>query len=96
MTVEITGYAFRKEGGVRLYATDIDERRLQILERNRFDDGSERELEFNFPRTSYDYLYGWLRRQKSVKTATPKTLGDAIRATLGTVTSISGKYLELE
>ena len=95
MTVTITGYSFSKGGGVHLYAVDTDERRLQILERNRYDDGSERELEFVFPRTSYDYLYGWLRRQKAVKAAGAKTLGDAVKATLGIVTTLSGKYLEL-
>ena len=95
MTVTITGFAFGKGGGVRLYAEDTDEYRLQKLERNRYDDGG-RELEFVFPRTSYDYLYGWLKRQKSVKKASPETLGDAIRATVGTVTTISGKYIEFE
>lgn len=93
MTVEITGCTFGK-GFVRIYATDCSERHLQMIERNRYDDGDEKELEFVFPRESYNYLYGWLKRQKSVKTAAPKTLGDAVRATLGIVTNISGKYLE--
>ncbi len=95
MTVEIVGYEFGK-GFLKIYATDCGERRLQILERNRYDDGSEQELEFLFPRNSYKYLYGWLKRQKSVKTGFPKTLGDAVRLTVGTVTSISGKYREFE
>ena len=94
MTVEITGYSFQT-GECHLFANDIDERRLQQLERNRYDDGSERELEFIFTRKEYNYLYGWLKRQKVVKEAEPKTLGDAVRATLGCITTISGKYLEL-
>lgn len=94
MTVEITGYTFG-QGFVKIYANDVGERHLQILERNRYDEGSEKELEFLFPRSSYGYLYGWLKRQKSVKDAAPKTLGDAVKSTLGIVTTLSGKYLEL-
>ncbi len=94
MTVEITGYTFGK-GFLKLYATDVSERRLQMIERNRYDDGSEREIGFVFPRESYNYLYGWLRRQKVVRESEPKTLGEAVRATLGIVTNISGKYLEI-
>ena len=41
MTVEVTGYAF-KDGELHLFATDVDERNLQLLERNREDDVSER------------------------------------------------------
>lgn len=94
MTVEVTGYAFI-EGELHLYATDVDERHLQELERNRYDEGSERELEFVFTKESLNYLYGWLKRQKAVKAAAPKTIGDAVRATLGSITTLSGKYLEL-
>lgn len=94
MTVEITGYSFQT-GECHLFANDVDERHLQQLERNRYDDGSERELEFIFSREEYKYLYGWLKRQKVVKEANPNTLGDAVRATLGCITTISGKYLEL-
>lgn len=94
MTVEITGYAFG-QGFLKLYATDVSERRLQMIERNRYDDGAEKELEFIFLRENYNYLYGWLKRQKAVKAAMPKTLGEAVRSTLGIVTNISGKYLEI-
>lgn len=94
MTVEITGYSFENHE-CHLYATDVDEMRLQRLERNRYDEGHERELEFIFDRDAYKYLYSWLKRQKTVKSAEPKTLGDAVRATLGSITTISGKYLEL-
>ena len=87
MTVEVTGYAF-KDGELHLFATDVDERNLQLLERNREDDGSERELEFIFDKESLDYLYKWLHRQKAVKK-------EAVAATLGTICTISGKYLEL-
>ncbi len=94
MTVEVTGYSF-VDGELHLFATDVDERRLQILERNHYDDGSERELEFVFTKESFRYLYGWLKRQKVVKSAEPKTIGDAVRAIIGSITTISGKYLEL-
>lgn len=94
MTVEVTGYAFI-EGELHLYATNVDERHLQQIERNRYDDGSEKELEFIFTKDSYKYLYGWLKRQKAVKTSNPKTIGEAVRATLGSITTLSGKYLEL-
>lgn len=94
MTVEVTGYAF-KEGELHLFATDVDERNLQLLERNREDDGSERELEFIFDKESLDYLYKWLHRQKAVKKAAPQKLKEAVAATLGTICTISGKYLEL-
>ncbi len=94
MTVEITGFSFiNKE--LHLFATNADERHLQILERNRFDDGSEQELEFIFDKDNINYLYKWLKRQKAVKTAAPKTLGQAVNAVLGTVTTLSGKYLDL-
>ena len=87
MTVEVTGYAF-KDGELHLFATDV-------LERNREDDGSERELEFIFDKESLDYLYKWLHRQKAVKKAAPQKLKEAVAATLGTICTISGKYLEL-
>lgn len=94
MTVEITGYAFQ-DGELHLFATNVDERHLQQVERNRYDDGSEQELEFIFTKESFKYLYNWLKRQKAVQKAEPKTFGDAVRATLGIITTISGKYLEL-
>ena len=94
MTVEITGFAF-ENGELHLFGTNVDERHLQRLERNRYDDGSEQELEFVFTKDSVQYLQNWLRRQKVVKTAAPKTFGEAVRETLGTITNISGKYLQL-
>lgn len=94
MTVEITGFAF-ENGELHLFGTNVDERHLQILERNRYDDGSEQELEFVFTKDSFQYLQNWLRRQKVVKAAEPKTIGAAVRETLGTITTLSGKYLKL-
>ena len=43
MTVEVTGYAF-KDGELHLFATDVDERNLQLLERNREDDAQKENL----------------------------------------------------
>lgn len=94
MTVEITGYSF-KTGECHLFAIDVDERHLQQVERNRYDDGFERELEFVFTRDEYHYFYKWLQRQKVVKETKPKTVGEAVKSILGSITTISGKYLEL-
>ena len=95
MTVEITGYGFH-DGELHIYATDVDDSQLQRIERNRQDDGSEREIEFIFTKEDINYLYRWLRRQKSVKLASPKKLVDAVMSTMGTITTISGKYLVRE
>ncbi|MCR4719640.1 MAG: hypothetical protein K5768_08450 [Firmicutes bacterium] len=94
MTVEITGFQF-KDGELHLFGTDADERHLQMIENSRWDDGMERELEFVFTTKSYKYLMTWLAKQKAVKAVEPKTLKEAVHAVLGTVTTISGKYLEL-
>lgn len=94
MTVEVTGFSFEK-GELHLFATNVDERHLQTSERNRYDDASEHELEFVFTKDSFNYLQSWLRRQKAVKAAAPKTFGEAVRETLGTITTLSGKYLKL-
>ena len=94
MTVEITGYTF-KTNECHIFANNVNEIHLQQLERNRYDDASEQELEFIFTRNEYNYLYKWLKQQKVVKDTEPKTLGDAVRATLGSITTISGRYLEL-
>lgn len=94
MTVEITGFSFQM-GECHLFANDVDERRLMQLERNRYDEGSERELEFVFSKEDYKYLYSWLKRQKSVMNKKPTTLGEAVRSSIGCITTISGKYLEL-
>lgn len=94
MTIEVTGFQF-KNGELHLFGTDADERHLQMIEGNRWDDDRERELEFVFTKESYKYLVKWLAKQKAVKAAEPKTLKEAVHAVLGTVTTISGKYLEL-
>lgn len=94
MTVEVTGFAF-ENGELHLFATNVNERQLQILERNRYDDASEQELEFVFTKESFIYLKNWLKRQKVVKDAAPKTFGEAVKKTVGTITILSGKYLKL-
>lgn len=94
MTITVTGYSF-KDGELHLFGTNSDDYNLQRIERNRYDDGSEQELEFIFTKDDFDYLYKWLKRQKAVSKADAHTVGDAVRATLGIVTTISGKYLEL-
>ena len=95
MTVEITSYAV-SNGVARIYATDCSEEHLQILERNRIDEGFEQELTFIFDpksdKNSFNYLYKWLKGQKA--TAGARTIGEALAATVGTVTTISGWYRE--
>ena len=95
MTVEITSYTV-VNGIAKIYAIDCSEERLQMIERNRYDDGDVRELTFIFDpsndKKAFDYLYFWLKKQKATRLA--KTIGEALTATIGTVTSISGRYLE--
>ena len=95
MTIEITSYTVL-DGVARIYGTDCSEEHLQMIERNRCDDGSERELVFIFdPRSNkkdFDYLYYWLKNQKATREA--KTVGQALTAVVGTITTISGRYLE--
>ena len=95
MTVEITSYTVL-DGVAKIHAIDCSEEHLQMIERRRFDDGFERELTFIFdPMTdkkSFDYLYFWLKKQKATREA--KTIGQALTAVVGTITTISGRYLE--
>lgn len=92
--VEITGFMFAN-GELHLFANNVDDRKLQILERNRYDDASVQELEFVFTKDSFIYLKSWLKRQKVIKESTAKTFGEAVKKTVGTITIISGKYLKL-
>lgn len=93
MTVEICTYTI-DHGIVTIYAHDCSEENLQRLERYR-DDFIQRELHFVFdtklPGTQF-YFYKWLHRQKATKGSL--TYGDALRSIIGTVTTISSKYLE--
>ena len=94
MTVEIISVEV-KEGVVAIQAIDCSEENLQRMERLR-DDGFERELNFLFDtKKSGDYVYlrKWLQSQKATNGA--RTWGEALRAIYGTVTTISGKFLEL-
>ena len=95
MTIEITSYSV--VGGVaKIFGTDCSEEHLQMIERRRFDDGFERELTFIFDpvndKKAFDYLYYWLKKQKVTREA--KTFGEALTAIVGTITTISGRYLE--
>lgn len=94
MIITVTGYSFI-EGELHLFGTNVSDYNLQRIERNRYDDGKEEELEFIFKKEDFDYLYHWLKRQKAVNKSEAHTIGEAVRATLGIVTTISGKYLEL-
>ena len=89
MTIEITS-ATINDGYITIYGIDVSEENLQRMERVR-DDGFERELEFLFDtRTKdVDYIYNWLKRRKSKEAA---TWGEAVRSTVGKITTISAKY----
>ncbi len=93
MTVEITSVSI-DDRIVTINAIDVSEENLQHMERIR-DDGDEHEVAFTFDlRRKYPniYLNKFLHRQKAVREAKPKLLIEALNATVGTVTSINGKY----
>ena len=101
MTIEITSTDITNRI-VTINATDVSEEHLQRMERTR-DDGFERELTFSFDlcaRTENIYLYRFLHRQKAVKDILAAgehlTLKEALQATVGTVTQINGKYLNMD
>ena len=94
MTIEIEEVTV-KDGIVRITALNCSEENLQKLERLR-DDGYQKELQFVFDtrnnKSDCIYLTYWLHHQKV--TAGCKTYGEAFYRIRGTVTTISGKYLE--
>lgn len=96
MMIEVTSTMIEK-GVVAIYAVDCSEENLQRMERIR-DDPFEKELTFKFDTrndtVSFEYLRKWLHRQKATKGCA--TYGEALKSIYGTVTTISGKYLELE
>lgn len=90
MYVEITGVEMH-QGIVTIYATDISDENLQRMERYR--DDEIREIEFIFDtrdKRAFDTLYRWLKNQKSARGA--GTYGEALRRTVGTITTISAKF----
>ena len=97
MTVEITSATIHNRV-VEIEAINVSEEHLQRIERTR-DDGFEQELLFNFDLNNLyekDYLYRFLHHQKRVMENKPKFLIDALQRTVGTITSISGKYLNYD
>lgn len=85
-------------GIVHITALDVSEENLQRIERVR-DDFNNVEINFVFDthnRTSLQYLYSWLKRQKSVKTNNCSTWGEALRSVEGTISTISAKYRSWE
>ena len=95
MLIEISGVALNK-GIVSIFGMDVSEENLQRIERNRFDDGEE-EITFIFDtrneRVQQDFCR-WLKQQKAAKGKT--TYGEALRATVGTIVYISGRYRSWE
>jgi len=94
MTIEIISVSV-SQGVVTIQAIDCSDENLQRMQRTR-DDGFEKEISFIFDtrrKSDYEYLRKWLHQQKATKGA--KTWGDALHSIYGTVTTISGKFLEL-
>ena len=97
MTIEITAASINNHV-VEIQAIDISEEHLQRIERTR-DDGFERELLFTFDLRNKEqniYIYRFLHHQKRVQEKHPSLLIDALQCTVGTVTSMSGKFLNYE
>ena len=94
MTIEIT-HASIENHLVRILANDVSEEHYQRILRTR-DDFDERELEFIFDlddKRQYRYLYRFLKGQKAVQRSKPKYLREALNATIGTVTDLSGAFV---
>lgn len=102
MTIEITSTNIT-DRVVNISGIDVSDENLQRLERTR-DDGFEREVDFSFDLREKDpniYLNKFLHRQKAVKKILPTngetiTLKEALNATVGTITTINGKYREYD
>ncbi|MBR1634774.1 MAG: hypothetical protein IJ682_06910 [Lachnospiraceae bacterium] len=97
MTIEITHTSIENHT-VRILANDVSEEHYQRILRTR-DDFDLRELEFVFDLEDMRqnrYLYRFLKRQKAVQNAQPKYLHEALHATLGTVTNLSGTFINRE
>ena len=94
MTIEIT-HASIDHHTVRILANDVSEEHYQRILRTR-DDFDIRELEFVFnldDKRQYRYLYRFLKQQKAVQKAKPRHLHEALHATIGTVTDLSGAFV---
>lgn len=92
MTVEIVGVELSNRI-VTITAVDCSEERLQYMKRIR-DDGFETTVVFVYDTTQFDVfrdLRCWLLKQKVTKGS--KTYGEALHRILGTVTTISRKYM---
>ena len=94
MLIEISGEALNK-GIVSIFGMDVSEENLQRIERNRFDDGEEITFIFDTrnERVQQDFCR-WLKQQKAARGKT--TYGEALRATVGTIVYISGRYRSWE
>ena len=93
MMIEITGASVDKDKVIEITGIDVSEEQLQKMEDTR-DDGNERELRFLFDTKDKKicfYICKWLHSQKAA--AGSKTYHDAFNAIVGTIVSLSGKYL---
>ena len=94
MTIEITHTSINNHI-VTILANDVSEEHFQRMQRTR-DYFDIRELEFTFDLDNpieYHYLRRFLKRQKAVISARPRYLHEALRATVGTVTDLSGAFV---
>lgn len=95
MTVEITS-TFILHGVVNITAVDVSEENLQRMERFR-DDGEDQEILFVFDTRDskgFNNLRKWLKSQKATKGS--ETYGEALHATVGTITDIPRRYRSWE
>lgn len=93
MMIEITGASVNKDKIVEITGIDVSEENLQKMEDLR-DDGFERELRLIFDTKNHKdlfYFYKWIHSQKAA--ADSKTYHDALNSIVGTIVTISGKYL---
>ena len=92
MLVEVTR-SYIADGILKIDAIDCDELSLIRLERNRIDDGSDREVRFEIDsKTKYGFVAvrKFLKSQKS--TTGCKTFGQAAESLVGTLIDIPCKY----
>ena len=96
-TVEITDARVSAEKIVTIEGIDVSDEHLQYLERMRDDGGFERDLRFCFDTNEKKPcadLVKFLRRQ--VATTGCETYGEALRAIVGTRTTLPSRYLVWE
>ena len=101
MLVEIDSWTWSKDkkNYLTIEAHSVEDCELQRIERNRVERLKEVYIRFDLNRQDdKDYLFNFLKSQKIVKKniAEIKTLGDALRAVLGTVVNVNKRYISYQ